>query len=226
MSRSDLSEGQARDLLARYGFRDTHVFKKLNVLSGGERSRLYLACLLLEQPNILFLDEPTNQLDVYSREILEQALINYNGAILAVSHDRMFIERCCNRILGFIRTEVRLFGSFEAYRSAVRSDETNKPENPGPSIPEKSRPQENRRKNRATERREIAMQKERLRALEAAIEELETEKSKLEAAFCAETDPAQYKRYASVINEIENLYAQYMELEALENSRAQEGESV
>lgn len=213
LTRSDLNDGQARDLLARYGFRDTHVFKTLSVLSGGERSRLYLACLLLEQPNILFLDEPTNQLDVYSREILEQALLAYDGAILAVSHDRMFIERCCERVLGFIGNEVRSFESFEKYRLFVRAQEAKKAETRELASPEKERPQEKRRKNRAEERREIARQKERLRILEAEIESLEVEKTELEAAFDEETKPDQYQRYANLLSEIENLYSQYLEIE-------------
>jgi ATP-binding cassette subfamily F protein 3 len=218
LSRSDMSEGQARDLLARYGFRDTHVFKQLSILSGGERSRLYLACLLLEQPNILFLDEPTNHLDIYSREILEQALLAYEGAILAVSHDRMFIDRCCDRILGFISTDVRPFDTFEAWRAAARSAEIKQTAEIEPPRPEKVRPDDNKRQNRASERREIALHKEKLRSFEAAIEALELEKAQLEATFGADTDPAHYQRYAAILTELDGLYAQYLALAAIKSS--------
>ncbi len=215
LSRSDLSEGESRDLLARYGFRDTHVFKKLHVLSGGERSRLYLACLLLEQPNILFLDEPTNQLDIYSREILEQSLLAYEGAILAVSHDRMFIERCCDRVLGFISTNVTAFDSFETYRAAARAAESKQTNKPDPVNQPDKLSDESKRKNRVAQRRETALLKERQNALEAAIRKLEDEKEQLETTFDADTDPEQYQRYASILNEIETLYEQYLEVEAL-----------
>ena len=91
-----LTEGAARNRLALYGFRNIDVFKQLHTLSGGERRRLYLCHLLTENPDILFLDEPTNHLDINSSEILENALLNYEGAILAVSHDRYFIEKLVN----------------------------------------------------------------------------------------------------------------------------------
>jgi ATP-binding cassette subfamily F protein 3 len=120
LSRSGLDEGQARSLLARYGFRDVDVFKSIQVLSGGERSRLYLSCLLLERPDLLFLDEPTNHLDIASREILEQALIDFPGTILAVSHDRYFIERCTRQVFGFVGDRVLPFDTFSDYRQAVR----------------------------------------------------------------------------------------------------------
>lgn len=218
LSRAEISEGAARDMLARYGFRDTHVFKQLSVLSGGERSRLYLACLLLEQPAILFLDEPTNHLDTYSREILEQALIAYDGAILAVSHDRMFIEHCCSRVLGFISTRVEEFGTYEAYRNTARSSELKQDPESENKNPGKNRPAENRRRNRAHERRETALQKEKLRTIELSIEELEQEKEQIEAKFGADTDPDEYHRYADVLDEIDKLYAKFLEIEASLNS--------
>lgn len=123
LSRADLSEGQARNLLARYGFRDVDVFKSIQVLSGGERARFYLACLLLERPDMLFLDEPTNHLDIRSREILERALLDYPGAILAVSHDRYFIERIAQQVLGFIGGQVQPFADYLQYRQTARASE-------------------------------------------------------------------------------------------------------
>ncbi|NLO36201.1 MAG: ABC-F family ATP-binding cassette domain-containing protein [Clostridiaceae bacterium] len=212
LSRATLSEAQGRDLLARYGFRDTHVYKQLQVLSGGERSRLYLACLLLEEPNILFLDEPTNHLDIYSREVLEKALLSFNGAILAVSHDRMFIERCCSLVLGFIGSRVLPFDSFEAYRQAARVAESQeRPPAPAPDRqPDSSAAR--RRFNRAQERRETALRKEQLRALENEIELSETKKAELEAAFSAETGPDAYEAYAGLLEDLERKYQAYLRL--------------
>ena len=114
----DLGEGQARSLLAKYGFRDVDVYKQVHVLSGGERARLYLCHLLLDRPDLLFLDEPTNHLDIRSREILESALLDYTGALLVVSHDRYLIERLASRVLGFIGTSVLPFDHYQSYQVA------------------------------------------------------------------------------------------------------------
>ncbi len=114
----DLDDGQARSLLARYGFRDIDVFKTVSVLSGGERARLYLCHLLLDRPDLLFLDEPTNHLDIRSREILESALLEYSGALLVVSHDRYLIERLATRVLGFIGAAVLPFDRYSDYSTA------------------------------------------------------------------------------------------------------------
>jgi ATP-binding cassette, subfamily F, member 3 len=87
-----MEEGAARNLLGRYLFSDDDVFKPVSALSGGERSRLALAKLTLEEANFLILDEPTNHLDIESREALELLLKEYDGTILFVSHDRYFID--------------------------------------------------------------------------------------------------------------------------------------
>lgn len=91
------SEGVLKGKLALFGFRVQDVYKQVSVLSGGERARLYLCCLLAAKPQLLLLDEPTNHLDLYSREILEEAIKNYQGAVIAVSHDRYFIESFAQR---------------------------------------------------------------------------------------------------------------------------------
>lgn len=113
-----LTEGQARNRLAAFGFRGIAVFKSVNSLSGGERSRLYLAQILAKEPDLLVLDEPTNHLDINSCEILEKALLNFRGAVLAVSHDRYFIDKLGHNILGFIGRKIQPFPSYKAYRLA------------------------------------------------------------------------------------------------------------
>ncbi|MGU3470636.1 ribosomal protection-like ABC-F family protein [Paenibacillus sp. D51F] len=93
-----MEEGEARHLLARYQFYGAAVFRPLKALSGGEWSRLRLALLVRKRPNLLLLDEPTNHLDTASREALEEALEEFPGTILAVSHDRYFINRIAGRV--------------------------------------------------------------------------------------------------------------------------------
>lgn len=92
------SEGDSRQKLARYLFMGETVFKKVSSLSGGEKVRLKLALLMEEDINMLLLDEPTNHIDIASRETLEEALVQFDGTILFVSHDRFFIEKVATRV--------------------------------------------------------------------------------------------------------------------------------
>ena len=95
----DKKQSEIRGVLGRFLFRTDDVFKPISVLSGGERARLTFAKLMLDEYNLLILDEPTNHLDANSREVLEEAILGYDGTVLAVSHDRYFIRRLAGRIL-------------------------------------------------------------------------------------------------------------------------------
>jgi len=97
--RRDLTEEQIRDHLARYLFSGDDVEKEISKLSGGERARVLLAKLVLQQHTFLILDEPTNHLDLKAREALEESLEDYEGALVVVSHDRAFLDNVCDRVL-------------------------------------------------------------------------------------------------------------------------------
>lgn len=96
-----MTETTVRNALALFLFRGDDITKKVSVLSGGEKARLTLARLMLSKMNLLILDEPTNHLDINSREVLENALSGFDGTIIAVSHDRYFINKLATRILDF-----------------------------------------------------------------------------------------------------------------------------
>ncbi|MEN9444212.1 MAG: hypothetical protein RIS47_1102, partial [Bacteroidota bacterium] len=100
---------QVRDILGAFLFRGEDVEKKVKVLSGGERSRLALAKLLLQPYNLLVLDEPTNHLDIPSKEVLKQALLNYDGAMVVVSHDRDFLDGLTDSIYEFSEKSIKLY---------------------------------------------------------------------------------------------------------------------
>ena len=102
----NLNKTQIRTVLGTFLFSGDDVFKSVSVLSGGEKVRLALCKLMLKQANFLILDEPTNHLDIESKEALEKALLNYDGTILFVSHDRYFIEKIANSILKIDNREV------------------------------------------------------------------------------------------------------------------------
>lgn len=113
-----MEAGEARGQLARFLFMGTDVFKRVRSLSGGEWSRLRFAILMHEKPNLLILDEPTNHLDIDSREALEDALEDFPGTVLAVSHDRYFINRIASKIWALENGRlVSVHGSFEHYKA-------------------------------------------------------------------------------------------------------------
>ena len=111
-----LTHTQIRNTLAAFQFTGEEVFKQIRTLSGGEKGRVSLAKLMLSEANFLILDEPTNHLDITSKEILEEALNNYSGTVLYVSHDRYFINQTCSRILELVnQTFVNYIGNYDYY---------------------------------------------------------------------------------------------------------------
>ena len=111
-----LNNTQIRNTLAAFQFTGDEVFKEIRTLSGGEKGRVSLAKLMLSEANFLILDEPTNHLDITSKEILEEALNNYSGTVLYVSHDRYFINQTASRILELVnQTFVNYIGNYDYY---------------------------------------------------------------------------------------------------------------
>lgn len=113
-------EGEARNALSNFLFYKDEVFKKVNELSGGEKTRLKLALLMQTDTNLLILDEPTNHLDIDSKEMLEEALNSFKGTILFVSHDRYFINQISNRIAELKENEMKSYeGDYDHYKECV-----------------------------------------------------------------------------------------------------------
>jgi ATP-binding cassette subfamily F protein 3 len=113
----DLGQGRLRNLLGGFLFRNDEVDKLVSVLSGGERSRLLLCQILVQQANFLLLDEPNNHLDIQGRRVLEKALEIYEGAICLVSHDRHLINAIANKVLVLTNGRVEMFhGNYDDYQ--------------------------------------------------------------------------------------------------------------
>lgn len=221
IARSDLTNTESRSMLARFGFRGLDVFKTIDVLSGGERSRLYLCCLLQEKPDILFLDEPTNHLDIDSREVLEDALTEYNGAIVCVSHDRFFIDKCADQILGFNNGTAELYDKYQYYRNAIKKATPVIVETLKKTEEEKtSRNTEAKQAsvNRSQERKLVAKRRERIRQLEKEIAVLEERQGELEQIFTEGAGAEEYQEYADNAAKIDAMYEEYMELSEQEES--------
>ena len=196
--------------LRRFLFEDERINTKVKRLSGGERARLTLAKILRGGGNFLILDEPTNDLDLSTLRILEEALRQYEGCLVVVSHDRYFLNRVCTHILAFEPdgTLTANVGDYDAYYlkrqeklnavKSVRQEKT--PEHsPAPAKPK------NKPKNGLTYREE-----RELEAVEKRIDELETEIAALEAEFA---DPEFFKTRAAeagtLQKKIEALKAEY-----------------
>lgn len=112
----DMNNTQVRNVLAAFLFTDDDVFKQVKNLSGGERGRVSLARLMLSDANFLLLDEPTNHLDIDSKEILENAINNFEGTVLYVSHDRYFINTTATRILNLTQKQIVSYtGNYDYY---------------------------------------------------------------------------------------------------------------
>ena len=119
----DWTQTQVRSLLGSFCFSNDAVFKEVGKLSGGEKARLALALMLLSPCNLLVLDEPTNHLDIPAKQMLEDALMEYEGAALVVSHDRYFISRVANRIVELRDGELVLYRGDYAYYQEKKAEE-------------------------------------------------------------------------------------------------------
>ena len=171
---------EARNYLARFLFRGDDVFKSTSALSGGERSRLALARLLITEPNLLILDEPTTHLDIPSREALESLLGNYGGTLLFVSHDRRLISQLASQLWIVEDGEANLFrGSFEEWVSSRRSAPQPQSETSHALAPKtRSRQTDRHRRTSAAQKRAkqavIRDREELITRLEAQLADIDT----------------------------------------------------
>jgi ATP-binding cassette subfamily F protein 3 len=181
--RADLSPEVVRQYLAKFRFFGDDPFRTVRGLSGGERSRLAMAKIMLFPRNVLVLDEPTNHLDIPARETLEDALSAYEGTLITVSHDRYFLDRICTRLLVIEGTHVEShLGNYSDWRE--RSRKTAPVAAPAPPPVPVEKPPEPAK--RAATARESDKQREReQRRLARRVETLEADVSKLEAELTA-----------------------------------------
>jgi len=165
-----MHEDQARNYLARFLFFGNDVFKSLGDLSGGEKVRFQLAILMQLNPNLLLLDEPTNHLDIDSMEMLEEALLDYTGTIVFISHDRYFINKIAHKVIELKdHTLQEYLGNYDFYRNKKQEQKGNIDLKPKSNIHPEHQDFRNRRKAANEEKRRIR----RLQEIEKEAENVE-----------------------------------------------------
>ncbi|MGO8670844.1 MAG: ATP-binding cassette domain-containing protein, partial [Capsulimonadaceae bacterium] len=142
LNRADMTTTEARNYLARYLFMGDDVFKTVNMLSGGEKNKLALACMILEPCNLLILDEPTNHLDIASCEVLTDMLSHYKGTLLLVSHDRYLLNAVTTRTFALAGDgSYDVFdGNYSGWRETVREPPRPVPARPPAPAPSRGTP--------------------------------------------------------------------------------------
>ena len=230
----DMTVTQIRSLLGTFLFRGEEVDKKVQVLSGGEKSRLALAKMIVQPANLLILDEPTNHLDMSSQEVLQEAMAQYDGTIIIVSHNRHFVNRFITKVLEIKNGCASLFeGNIDDYMYKLKNlqEETEKDLQAGAGSEEieAETPMKQRGKAARQEQAKIRQEKSsKLRPLkkeveqaEERIEKLETRKRELELRMA---DPNFYqdqdkfaessREYSSLERKLERMYQQWEEVQA------------
>ena len=228
----DMTITQIRSLLGAFLFRGEEVDKKVQVLSGGEKSRLALAKMIVQPANLLILDEPTNHLDMSSQEILQEAMAQYDGTIIIVSHNRHFVNRFVNRVLEIKAGKSTLYeGNIEDYlfklktlqekefASRIEEEKTAVSEQPAKQKGKAAR-QEQARIRQAKSKNLNPLKKEVVQA-EEEIGSLETRKKELEQLMA---DPELYqdqdkftecsKEYNLLERKLKRLYQRWEEIQA------------
>lgn len=210
-----MTETEIRNALAMFLFRGEDVYKKVSLLSGGERAKISLLKIMLARPNFLILDEPTNHLDITSREVLENALCDFDGTLLVVSHDRYFINKLSSRIVHLTHDgAVSIDGNYDdylAFREHQQLSEIKAVE---------KKPVVNDYKLRKEQASLERKRKTRINKLETEIAELEDIIQSLQELLCSPEVTADYEKLLSVTaeldekkNNLDNLYMEWEELQ-------------
>ncbi|RDC49321.1 ABC transporter ATP-binding protein [Acinetobacter sp. RIT592] len=214
----NLNQTTLRNMLGSFLFEDEEVFKKISTLSGGERARVAILKLILSNSNFLLLDEPTNHLDIDSKEVLEEALLNYTGTLFTISHDRYFLNTVVDKILVLDSEGITEYlGNYDYYMDKKKQTiEMNTIE----TTEEKTKTQLKDEKRKEREQRELE-KKARVKRqnIEKEIEEIELEIEELNVLMCQEeiySNPEKSKEVSqnktSLEDRLNNLYEEWEQL--------------
>ena len=178
-----LTDTEIRNSLASFLFTGDTVFKKISSLSGGEKCRINLLKLILSKSNFLLLDEPTNHLDINSREALENALLNYSGTLLVISHDRYFLNKSVNRIYELSKDGMKEYLGNYSYYVEKKKNPSRFENQEKISGKTKTQMQHDRRKKRDLEKKQHEKKAE-IENIEQEISTLENSLTELQKKLC------------------------------------------
>lgn len=223
------AEQEVRDLLGAFLFSGENVFKKVRVLSGGEKSRLALAKMLLAPPNLMLMDEPTNHLDISSCRVLEEALQGYEGTLLLITHDRRLMNSICTGIFEVAGGTIEHFiGNYDEYLYKKRlnekhQEESEKPVKPEPAkitdsdAPERGESRKERKRREAQTRIVLNRQKapivEEVKRIERELEAKEARRKEIQEILA---DPANYQDRDKILPLLEEEPALTKDISGLE----------
>lgn len=216
-SNTQFTQTEVRSLLAAFLFEDESVFKQIGTLSGGERARVAILKLILSKSNLLLLDEPTNHLDIDSKEVLEEALIEYEGTVFTISHDRYFLNTVVDKILVLEKDGiVEYLGNYDYYQEKKKQLlELSQLAEIKPEEKTKTQVKDERKKEKEIRRQESSLRK-KISDLESEINLTEKQISGLELILCKEevyTSPEKMKEVnlekSELEKKLEKLYEQW-----------------
>ena len=208
-----LTQTTLRTMLGAFLFEDEEVFKKISTLSGGERARVAILKLILSNSNFLLLDEPTNHLDIDSKEVLEEALLNYEGTLFTISHDRYFLNTVIDKILVLDENGITEYlGNYDYY---IEKKKQAQEMSIVATTEEKTKTQLKDEKRKEREQREIE-KKARVKRqnIEKEIEEVELKIEELDVLMCQEevySNPEKAKEVSQNKSDLENRLSQLYE---------------
>ena len=208
-----LTQTTLRTMLGAFLFEDEEVFKKISTLSGGERARVAILKLILSNSNFLFLDEPTNHLDIDSKEVLEEALLNYEGTLFTISHDRYFLNTVIDKILVLDENGITEYlGNYDYY---IEKKKQAQEMSIVATTEEKTKTQLKDEKRKEREQREIE-KKARVKRqnIEKEIEEVELKIEELDVLMCQEevySNPEKAKEVSQNKSDLEDRLSQLYE---------------
>ena len=210
----NLTTSKLRSYLASFLFTGDDVFKVINTLSGGEKCRINLLKLMLSKSNLLLLDEPTNHLDIISREALEDAILEYDGTLMVISHDRYFLNKVIGRILELKEEGVSEYlGNYSYYQEKKLNPTRFEDYEELANGKTKTQLKDEKKKKREAEKEAKALQL-KIKNLEKTIAEKEDELTNLQEQLCLESvysNPSESQRVNGEIKKLEDTISQLYE---------------
>ena len=207
---NDISIGKARSILGSFLFSNDEVSKKIKVLSGGERARVALCKLLLEPYNLLVMDEPTNHLDITSKELLKKALNNYDGSLVVVSHDRIFLQGLTHKVYEFKNKNIKEYiGDIDVFLNEKEFNKLSEEQ----SIARQKNEIHQATKAEKDLRKQIKKLNNKIKNLEKNIEIIDANQKKIDSEL---SDPERFKelsKTADFFNKYEEIQQKKLSLE-------------